>query len=111
MIRVQGVVANIPGRHPEDRYSGRFCYLSLKAVEMSVNGFGLPSCIGEDRIVDLRESPFCRECEQCAGLYSGSEGKARNWGEGEWEWEFLGRGEREASRRCRRLSGSSPRGA
>lgn len=55
MIRVQGVVADISGRHAKDGYTGRCGDFLFQAVEVRIDGFGFPSGVGENRVVDSGE--------------------------------------------------------
>ncbi|GHE77467.1 hypothetical protein GCM10018771_69470 [Streptomyces cellulosae] len=56
MIRVQSVVADISGRHAEYGYPGGRGYLFFQAVKVRINRFGLPSGVGENRVVDPGEN-------------------------------------------------------
>ncbi len=80
MIRVQGIVANVPGRHAQNRYAGGLGYLLFQAVEMGIYGFGLPAGVGENRVVDLREDPLGGKGEKSAGLNSRAQGKGTESG-------------------------------
>jgi hypothetical protein len=56
VIRVQGVVSDISGRHAQYGYPGGRGYLLFQAVKVRVNCFGFPAGVGENRVVDLREN-------------------------------------------------------
>jgi hypothetical protein len=75
VVRIQGVAANVSGRDAENRYTGGLGYLLFQSVQVSINGFGFPSGVGEYRVVDLREDPFGGKGEQGAGLNSRAQGK------------------------------------
>lgn len=80
MIGVEGIVADVSGRHAKDRYSGGGGYLSFQSVEVSVNRSGLPTGVGEYRVVDLGEDTSGREGEEGAGLDSRAEGEGAELG-------------------------------
>lgn len=73
MIRIQGVVTDIPGRDSEDGNPGGLCYLTLDAVEVIVDGFRLPSGVSEYGIIHPRQGAVGGQGEQGAGLNAGAE--------------------------------------
>ncbi len=56
MIRVQGVVSDISGRHAQYWYPGGGGYLFFQAVKVRIDRCGFPSGVGENRVVDLGEN-------------------------------------------------------
>ncbi|PAK28002.1 hypothetical protein CJD44_00695 [Streptomyces sp. alain-838] len=56
VIRVQGVVSDISGRHAQYRYPGGGGYLFFQAVKVCIDRCGFPSGVGENRVVDLGEN-------------------------------------------------------
>lgn len=75
MIGVQSVIADIPGRDPENGYAGRFGDFPFETVKVCIDALGLPAGIGEDRVIDFRENSFCGEGEQGTGLDTGPKRK------------------------------------
>lgn len=71
---VEGVVADVAGGHTQDGNVGRSGYLTLQAVQVVIDGAGLPSGVGEDRVIDLGKVACGGQGEQGAGLDSGAEG-------------------------------------
>lgn len=49
---------------------------------MIIDGFGLPSGVGKDRVVDFREDSFGGQGEQGAGLDASTERKGAELGAG-----------------------------
>lgn len=58
MIRIQRIASNISGCDAEDWNTGGLCHLLFQAVQMGVNGFRLPSRVGENRVADFGEDAF-----------------------------------------------------
>ncbi len=58
MIGVKGIAADVPGRHAKDRYACGGGYLPFQSVKVGINRSGLPSGVGEYRVVDLGEDTF-----------------------------------------------------
>lgn len=75
MLRVEGVVANIPGRDTQHGYSGGFGDFSFEAVQVAVYGCWLPAGVGEYRVVDLGKGACGRQGEEGAGLNSRAQGE------------------------------------
>lgn len=73
MVRVEGVIADISGGHAQDRNADRGGDLTLQAVEVLIDGAGLPAGVGEDRVVDLGKDTCGGQGEQGTGLDSGAE--------------------------------------
>lgn len=80
MVRVECVVADVAGGHTQDGDAGRGGYLTLQAIEMVVDGAGLPPGVGEDRVIDLGKDAFGGQGEQGAGLDSGAQGQGAELG-------------------------------
>jgi hypothetical protein len=58
VIRIQGVDADISGRHAQYEYPGGGGYLFFQAVKVCVNRCGFPAGVGENRVVDPGENPL-----------------------------------------------------
>lgn len=73
MIGVEGIATDISGRHAKDRYACGSGYLTFQSVKVGINCSGLPTGVGEYRVVDLGEDASGREGEEGAGLDSRAE--------------------------------------
>ena len=76
MLRVEGVVANIPGCDTQNGYSGRCGDFSFEAVQVGVDGCWFPAGVGEYRVVDLGKGACGGQGEEGAGLDSRAQGES-----------------------------------
>ncbi|GGL68066.1 hypothetical protein GCM10010095_61180 [Streptomyces anthocyanicus] len=71
-VGVQGVGAYVSGGDAQDGDSCWSGYVALQPVKMGIDGSRLPSCVGENRVIDLWEEALSGEGKHGAGLDTGT---------------------------------------